>query len=155
MKLFFCFLFILFSFICSAKNFLSNLKHTQHLLSNDISFDSFNSPNPVVDNIRIYNQYNSNGFINLNLIQKSIKNSQQNSDSFRFLAKNKVEPEKDLIFKQKLGLSNGIILFGNKRTANFASDMVTNTKTDDVLNALEYKQDLNQFNLDNINADIL
>ena len=47
------------------------------------------------------------------------------------------------------------ILFGNKRTANFASDMFTNTKTDDVLNALEYKQDLNQFNLDNINADIL
>lgn len=65
--------------------------------------------------------YSSNGFINLNLMQRSLPQKKL-GDQFRFLRGPSRSPDPDEIMNEKLGLSNGIILYGNRRTINFASD---------------------------------
>ncbi len=63
--------------------------------------------------------YSSDGYINLNLIQRSIKKN--NVDDFRFLGV-KNRPNRDEVMWEKVRMSNGIILVNGVRTANVATE---------------------------------
>ncbi|MCQ2817854.1 MAG: hypothetical protein MJ252_11370 [archaeon] len=120
----------------SVHSLKTNLRsHSEDLLMNDLFLSSMesneNAQHTTLSKLQteVFNkmvnkekEYSTDGYLNLNLIQKSITKEKGNNDEHRFLQVGKALPKPDDVMLEKLGLSNGIILYGNRRTANFASE---------------------------------
>lgn len=112
---------------------LNNLDESTIMLNNDLLMNEMTQnqghkttlsklQTEVLNRIKDPNSsYSSDGFINLNMMQKSLATTKF-GDHFRFLRGPSSRPEPDEIMIEKLGRSNGVILYGNRRTVNFASD---------------------------------
>lgn len=119
------------------------------LLKDDLFIDGIN--NGQTGKKLTYNQfqqktlnkdYSSNGYINLDDMNESIQKPKDNSqfgNQFRFLRGYSAGPQRDAIFKEKLGLSNGVVLFGRRRTCNFATKgLASDPKIDEEIKKIEF-----------------
>ena len=75
-------------------------------------------------------EYSCNGYIDLNIMKGSIvsENSSNNNLRFKSIQRplNPHLPGADEVMLQKRGLSNGVVLLGRKRTANFETSVYNN-----------------------------
>ena len=133
--------FILFSLFCI--NIVHSVESTDpvdEILGEDVIL-----PNMIQTNMRKFKvkdiqneilnkvdrrEYSCNGYIDLNIMKGSIvsENSSNNNLRFKSIQRplNPHLPGADEVMLQKRGLSNGVVLLGRKRTANFETSVYNN-----------------------------